>query len=94
MEETESIVDKTKNFISNNKGKLALLAGAGTLYYMHNRGLFGDAAGWLGDHANKYSQDQHKLKEQLAQQENKAQQENTVQQENKAQQENTVQMKV
>ena len=73
MEEIVSIANKTKKYIEKNKGKLALLAGAGVLYHMHNRGLLGDAAGWLGDRIDEYSQSQKELKEELSRQEKEAQ---------------------
>ena len=62
----ESIADKAKKFIANNKGKLAALAGLAALggagYAAYKQGALEDAAKWVGQQANAFADKEHQIK--------------------------------
>ena len=62
VESAGEVIKKAKDFVVRNKGKLALLAGAGALagagYYAHKEGKFADAAQSVSDAAGGYARDQ------------------------------------
>ena len=62
----ESIVDKAKKFIANNKGKLAALAALGALggagYYAYKQGALENIARVTGENLINFANKEHQIK--------------------------------